>query len=236
MKTTAKIIQALEAHANPEKASILRRFFKTGVGQYGEGDKFIGVVVPDSRTVANEFKDLATTDDVQTLLNNPVHEVRLTALLLIVEQFKKASPEKQKEIFDTYLAQTNRINNWDLVDLSAPQIVGTFLLERSNRKILIRLAKSKLLWERRIAIIATFAFIKNNQFEDTFKIAELLLQDKHDLIHKAVGWMLREVGKRNQKAEETFLTVHAKTMPLTMLRYAIERFDERKRKHYLYVF
>lgn len=236
METTKKIFRVLEAHANPEKASILRRFFKTGAGQYGEGDKFIGVIVPDSRKVANEFKDIATMNDILILLKNPIHEVRLTALHLLVLQFKKASPEKQKEIFDTYLTQTDRINNWDLVDLSAPQIVGTFLLEKNNRKILIRLAKSKLLWERRIAIIATFGFIKNNQFEDTFRIAEILLQDKHDLIHKAVGWMLREVGKRNQKAEENFLDVHAKTMPRTMLRYAIEHFDERKRKHYLYVF
>ncbi|MFH1682998.1 MAG: DNA alkylation repair protein [Candidatus Woesearchaeota archaeon] len=221
----------LQRLANPKQAQLLQGFFKTGKGQYGEGDIFLGIKVPEQRKVAKKYLDLSLKD-LQSLLSSKIHEYRLTALFILVDQYKKADPKKKKVIFDFYLKNTKNINNWDLVDLSAPNIVGEYLLE-NDRKILYKLAKSDLLWERRIAVLATFYFIKNNQFEDSLKIAEILLQDKHDLIHKAVGWMLREIGKRNQAVEERFLKKYYHLMPRTMLRYAIERFEEKKRKAYL---
>lgn len=214
---------------NPEKARNLQRFFKTGKGEYGEGDKFFGIVVPEQRKVAKKYSDL-TLGDLQELLNSKIHEYRLTALFILVAKFKKA--EKKKEIVDFYLKNTKNINNWDLVDLSAPNIMGEYLINR-EKGILYMLAKSKNLWERRIAVLATFAFIKKNNFEDSLKIAKILLNDKQDLIHKAVGWMLREVGKRDLKALESFLEKNCKRMPRVMLRYAIEKFPEEKRKTYL---
>lgn len=170
--------------------------------------------------------------DIQELLNSEVHEKRLIALLILIKKYKKSDSEGKKEIFNFYLKNTKNIKNWDLVDLSCRDIIGNFLLDK-NRDLLCKLAKSKNLWEKRIAIISTSEFIRNNQFEDTLKISEILLDDKHDLIHKAVGWMLREVGKKNLKAEEDFLKKHYKKMPRTMLRYAIERFEEKKRLSYL---
>lgn len=223
--------QRLRSFADPNQAAILSRFFKTGPGQYGEGDKFIGVKVPVTRKVAKEFNGLSFSE-VERLLHSIIHEERLLALVILVGQFEEGDDAIKKQIYDLYLANTAYINNWDLVDLSAPQIVGGYLKTRS-RKPLDRLAKSKSLWERRISILATFYFIREGDFADTIRIARLLLKDKEDLIHKAVGWMLREVGKRNEAVLEEFLSQHCRTMPRTMLRYAVERFSEGKRRKYM---
>jgi 3-methyladenine DNA glycosylase AlkD len=231
---TFKDIQSdVKKASDPVKGQFLQRFFKTKEGQYGHGDVFAGLTVPASRAIAKKHAQLPL-EEVQKLLSSKIHEERLIALLILVDQFKKGSEKVRKEIFEFYLSNTNNINNWDLVDLSAAQIVGEYLYDNNNFGILINLAHSDKLWERRIAIIATYAFIKNGNPQLTFKISELLLTDKHDLIHKAVGWMLREVGKRcSQQIEEAFLKQHYKTMPRTMLRYAIEHFEEKKRKAYL---
>lgn len=228
------LISDMEKLRNPKKAKILARFFKTGKGEYGEGDVFLGIQVPDTRKVAKNYLEL-DDQEIRELLDSKIHEHRLAALLLLVEKYKKSDEKRKKKIVDFYLTNTDRINNWDLVDLSADKILGDYLFDKDDREksILYTLARSKNLWERRIAIISTFAFIKQEKFEETFKVAEILLQDKHDLIHKAVGWMLREIGKRNQEEEEKFLRKHYKRMPRTMLRYAIERFDDKKRKFYL---
>jgi len=219
----------LQKLANPKQAKLLQRFFKTGKGEYGEGDIFLGIKVPEQRKIAKKYSDL-TLKYIQELLSSKIHEHRLVALFILVDKYKQA--KNKKELVDFYLKNTKYINNWDLVDLSAPNIVGDYLLDK-DKSILYKLAKSDNLWEKRIAVLATFAFIKDNQFEDAFKISEILLKDNHDLIHKAVGWMLREIGKRNLEAEERFLNNHYKKMPRTMLRYAIERFPESKRKYYL---
>jgi 3-methyladenine DNA glycosylase AlkD len=217
---------------NKEKAVLLARFFKTGKGQYGEGDIFLGITVPNSRIVAKKYKDFSLAS-IDKLIKSKIHEERLVAVLILVEQYK-IGDEKQKEIiYKFYLAHAKNINNWDLVDLSAPRIVGDYLLAR-EKTILLKLAKSKNLWERRMAIISTFQFIYFGKKEWTFKIAKILLNDKHDLIHKACGWMLREAGKRISEQElEIFLKKNVKNMPRTMLRYAIERLPEKKRKYYL---
>jgi len=224
-----KIKQDLQNLQNPEKAKLLQRFFKTGKGEYGEGDIFLGITVPQQREISKKYTDLSLKD-LQELLNSKIHEYRLVALLILIIKYKKA--ESKKEIFDFYLKNTKNINNWDLVDLSAPNIIGNYLVNK-DKSILYKLAKSNHLWGKRIAILSTFEFIKRNQFEDTLKISEILLKDKYDLIHKAVGWGLREVGKRDQQTEEEFLKKFYKEMPRTMLRYAIEKFDENKRKYYL---
>lgn len=221
----------LRALGTVERAAVSRSFFKTGPGQYGEGDRFLGVTVPDTRRLAREAGDLPLAE-VLTLLRSPIHEERLLALLILVRRYEKGGPRERREIYSLYLAHTARINNWDLVDLSAPNIVGVHLVERS-RRILYRLAKSPDLWERRIAILATLSFIRNRDFADALSIAEILLHDGHDLIHKAVGWMLREVGKGDQAVLEGFLKQHGRQMPRTMLRYAIERFPESLRQAYL---
>ena len=226
-----KLKEDLKKLATPQRAKVSASFFKTGKGQYGEGDIFIGVTVPDTRKIAKNYLQLELPQ-ITILLESPVHEHRLIALLILVERFKKADDKIKTEIYKFYLKHTKYVNNWDLVDLSAHYIVGSYLFEK-DKAMLYKLVKSNNLWERRIAIIATFAFIRKNKFQDTFKIAELLLQDKHDLMHKAVGWMLREVGKKDQRALETFLKQHYKIMPRTMLRYAVERFDEKKRKEYM---
>lgn len=191
----------------------------------------MGIRVPQLRVLAKQCDQL-TTNDIQTLLHSPLHEQRLLALLIMVRRFERGNPRTQKTLYQNYLANTHYINNWDLVDLSAPNILGSYLLDRDKRP-LYRLARSSSLWERRMAVLATFQFIKNGLFDDALAIAELLLQDEHDLIHKAVGWMLRETGKRNLKAEQTFLDRHSPAMPRTMLRYAIEKFPETKRRRYL---
>jgi len=221
----------LKKLSNPKQAEILQGFFKTGKGEYGEGDIFLGVKVPIQRKVADKFQELSLKD-IEKLLKSKIHEHRLTALFVLIEQYERADKKKRARTFNFYLKNTRNINNWDLVDISAPKVVGDYLLNKP-RNILYKLAKSDNLWERRIAIISTFTFIRNNEFRDTLKIAEILLNDKHDLIHKAVGWMLREVGKGDQKIEEEFLKKHYLKMPRVMLRYAIERFEEKKRKFYL---
>lgn len=233
MSNLQQVTNALEKLASQEKAVFLSRFFKTGKGEYGEGDVFLGLTVPQQRQVAQKHKELPF-DDLKKLLASDIHEYRLVALLIMIDKFKHADSKEKKQIVDFYLSSTKKINNWDLVDLSAPNILGNYFLSQSqDRKILYKLAKSKNLWERRIAIVSTFAFIKKGQLADTLKISERLLGDQHDLIHKAAGWMLREVGKRNQPTLEEFLGKYSQTMPRTMLRYAIEKFPQEKRTFYL---
>jgi 3-methyladenine DNA glycosylase AlkD len=225
------IRKKLQPLADEDKAKVLQRFFKTGPGEYGEGDRFLGIKVPELRRVAKELLQVRC-GTVKVLLKSPFHEERLLALLILIGKYSKADESGKKKIYDLYLKYTPWINNWDLVDLSAEHIVGDFLWQKDKRP-LHRLAKSEILWERRIAIVATYHFIKKKAFSETLKISERLLSDKEDLIHKAVGWMLREVGKRDPETEEDFLKAHYKSMPRTMLRYAIERFPEAKRQRYL---
>jgi len=229
--TVSHLLTELKSLQDKEKQKAYMRFFKTGKGEYGEGDTFWGITMPKQRMVAKKYLDLALPD-IQKLLNSDVHECRMTGLLILTYQFNKASDGTRKKIADFYIRNTKRINNWDLVDVTTPRILGKYLLDK-DRKILYTFAQSKNLWERRIAIITTQVFISEKQYEDTLNIAELLLTDKHDLIHKAVGWMLREVGKYDQETEEKFLRKHYKKMPRTMLRYAIEKFPEKMRKAYL---
>lgn len=232
--TSSELSQArkdLRETASAEDAAGCQRFFKTGPGEYGEGDRFLGVRVPQTRKVArryNQLKEKACLD----LLQSEFHEERLLALLILTHQFERGDAENRKRIYTLYLQNTCWINNWDLVDTSAPQIVGGYLIDRS-REPLYDLVASDLLWERRIAIMATFPFIRAEDFADTLRLSRQLLQDHEDLIHKAVGWMLREVGNRDQEAEERFLKTHCREMPRTMLRYAIEKFPKEKRKSYL---
>jgi 3-methyladenine DNA glycosylase AlkD len=216
---------------DPEAAAIVQRYFKTGPGEYGEGDRFRGIKVPVLRTAVKEYSDLELSE-VEQLLHSAFHEDRLVSLLIMVRQFERGDEKLRALIYKLYLRNTGLINNWDLVDLSAPQIVGGYLWER-DRKPLYRLAKSRNLWDRRISILATHFFIRRDDFDDTLAIAQMLLGDRHDLIHKAVGWMLREVGKRSVRTEQEFLDRHAATMPRTMLRYAIEKFPESERHRYM---
>jgi len=229
--TVAAIRKQLRALANRERARVLQGFFKTDPGEYGEGDVFLGIRVPDVRRVAVQHSEIPLTR-VGKLIQSGIHEERLLALLILVRKFSGADDTGRKAIYNFYLSHTALINNWDLVDLSAEKIIGPFLAERSKRP-LYRLARSRSLWERRIAITSTFHYIKHNRFGETMKIAGMLLEDREDLIHKAVGWMLREVGKRDQPVEEAFLKQHYGEMPRTMLRYAIERFPEPLRQRYL---
>lgn len=221
----------LDKMADPVRAGILSRFFKTGRGEYGEGDVFLGITVPAQRDVAKRNLH-ASFDGLKELLSSLMHEHRLTALIILTEKYKMSDNFDKEKIVNFYLENIARVNNWDLVDLSADKILGDYLYDR-DRKILYSMARSKNMWERRISIISTFAFIKRGDFGDTLKIAAILLDDGHDLIHKSVGWMLREIGKRDQEEEEKFLLKHYKQMPRTMLRYAIERFDEKKKKFYM---
>ncbi len=229
-----KIIKRdLRKHSNKIKAETAKKFFKTGKGQYGEGDIFLGVPNPEQRTIAKNATGRISIEDIQKLLDSKIHEERFTALLLLSEKYKNSNENDKKTIFDFYIKNAKKVNNWDLVDLSAPTIIGDFLLQKQNRKILIKLAKSNNLWEKRIAIVSTFTFIKNGQFDDTIKISKILLDDSHDLIHKAVGWMLREVGKRNDCLLKKFLKNNYPNLPRTTLRYAIERFPKDLRKRFL---
>jgi len=225
------IKESLQKLADKNTAEVLQRFFKTGAGEYGEGDVFIGIKVPPLRKLAAEFQD-TPLKSLRRLLKSEIHEERTLALMILVRQFARADENVRERIYDFYVAHTSFINNWDLVDGSAPYIVGPFLWKR-DRSPLYVLAKSTSLWERRIAILSTFYFIRQNDFVDALKISELLLADEHDLIHKAVGWMLREIGKRDRAVEESFLKTRCRTMPRTMLRYAIERFPEPHRRRYL---
>jgi len=219
----------LQEKANPEKAKQLQRFFKTGKGQYGEGDIFLGITVPEQRKTAKKFKEIELKE-IKKLIQTNIHEHRLVGLLILIEKYNKT--DNKKEIVDFYLANTKYVNNWDLVDLTSHKILGDYLIDK-DRSILYELANSDDLWEKRISIISTFAFINKNDFTDSLKIAKILLHDKHDLIHKAVGWMLREIGKKNQNIEEIFLKEYYKVMPRTMLRYAIKKFDKEKRAFYM---
>jgi 3-methyladenine DNA glycosylase AlkD len=233
MSNSANIIRKqLRALAAPETVALLQGFFKTAPGEYGAGDVFLGIKVPPLRALAKQHRD-ADLKTISALLDSRYHEERFFALLLLMQLYQQGTDSEQAAAYKLYLGSTHRINNWDLVDVSAPRIVGRHLQERP-RKILHTLARSESLWEKRIAIISTLNFIRLNDFDDTLHIAGILLQDEHDLMHKAVGWMLREVGKRNLAAEEGFLKQHYREMPRTMLRYAIERFPEAKRKKYLY--
>lgn len=216
----------------PQKAAFFPRFFKTGPGEYGEGDKFIGVTVPVQRSIAKEFYNDVSLKTVIELLHSEWHEERLTALFILNLKFIKSDDHKKSEIVEAYLANTKYVNNWDLVDSSAPYILGVWLGNK-ERTILYTLAKSESLWERRISIISTLMFIRNGHFEDTINLAEQLLFDSHDLMHKAVGWCLREVGKKDYDLLISFLNKYAATMPRTTLRYSIERLPDTERKHYL---
>ena len=219
----------IKAESNKQQAKSLQWFFKTGVGEYGEGDVFAGIKMPVQRIIAKEFKNL-NFDAIRELIDSKIHEERMIGLLILQGKYEQGD-EKEK-VFKFYIRNRKGINNWDLVDISAPKIVGEHLLER-DKKLLYEFARSKNLWERRIAILSTFTFIRAGKFGTTFKISDILLDDNHDLIHKAVGWMLREIGKKNLNAEEKFLKPRYKKMPRTMLRYAIEKFPEVKRKKYL---
>ena len=249
METAGKVAEieaALRACSQPEKQIMLPKFFKTGPGEYGEGDRFLGVVVPDTRQVAKQYKN-EPFPVLAGLLQSPWHECRLCALLVLVERFKKSDETGRKEIFDFYLNHTDRVNNWDLVDLSAPGIVGEYLLDK-ERDILYRLAESPLLWNRRIAVVSTLTFIRNRDFIDILRLSAHFLHTPlhtdahknahtsprmHDLMQKAIGWMLREMGKRDKELLEQFLTEHVSLMPRTMLRYAIEKFPEAERLSWL---
>jgi 3-methyladenine DNA glycosylase AlkD len=216
---------------SPERAKHSLRFFRTGPGEYGEGDKFLGLTVPEMRAIAKQYRDL-DHDEILELLQSEWHEDRVVALLLLLDGYKRGDDTRRGRIHSAYLANTRRINNWDLVDMSAGSIVGGHL-DAAEISLLVKLARSKDLWERRIAIVATFHFIKRGELAPTLRISEMLLGDRHDLIHKAVGWMLREVGKKDRKVLDAFLAKHYREMPRTMLRYAIERHPEPVRKRYL---
>jgi 3-methyladenine DNA glycosylase AlkD len=229
--TVSRIRKHLRKLANPERARVSQRFFKTGPGEYGSGDKFIGNTVPDLRKLSKEYSDLPAKDLLE-FLHSEIHEERVLALLILNEQFQGGTEAERKRIHRLFLKNIRWINNWDLVDCSAPLLVGEYLLDKEST-ILDELASSRNLWERRIAIVSTLTFIKRNRHEETVRIARLLLSDKEDLIHKATGWMLRELGKRNPEVLKLFLDQNALRMPRTMLRYAIERFPEAERQSYL---
>ena len=231
--TSEEAIRELKKIAEPGYAKSLQWFFKTGPGQYGEGDVFLGVRMPKIRVVAKQFRDLSFAE-VEKLSQHRLHEVRMCGLVILSLKYPRANESEREKIYRLYrkLARDGYVNNWDLVDVTCNRIVGAHL-ERRKRKDLYTLARSKNLWEQRIAIVSSGYFIRNNEFEDTLKISDMLLDHPHDLIHKAVGWMLREVGKKDQAAEEAFLREHYRDMPRTMLRYAIEKFPEGKRQAYL---
>ncbi|GAY28681.1 MULTISPECIES: DNA alkylation repair protein [Bacteroidales] len=228
MTNADNIIKELSLLATEEKQRFLPRFFKTGKGQYGEGDIFLGVIVPHTRIIARKYADIDKSD-ILKLLNSEYHEVRLCALLIMVRKCQKGNDNVMREMFNMYLKHTDRINNWDLVDLSAPMIVGNYLVDKSH-DILYRLAESKLLWDNRIAIVSTISFIRRNEFDDTYNLALKMMNHPHDLIHKAIGWMLREAGKRNPRRLYEFVDTYRTEMPRTMLRYAIEKFSKEEKK------
>lgn len=239
-----KIIEDIKKQANPKKAQQLQHFFKTGPGEYAEGDLFLGLTVPQQRVIVRKYQEQIALNDLFGLIKNSHHEVRLVCLLLLVELYQKSQSQKEKkELVDFYLQNTSHINNWDLVDLSADKILGQYLYEKHLKqnkatvqevpKLLIKLAKSNILWERRIAVLSTFPFIRAGQFLPTLELAKILMEDKEDLMHKAVGWLLREVGKRDETVLTNFLDQHILKMPRTTLRYSIEKFSEQKRQNYL---
>jgi 3-methyladenine DNA glycosylase AlkD len=227
-----KIKKELMLVADKKRAKNLAWFFKTGKGEYGEGDKFLGITLPEQREIVKKYFCDATLKDVERLFENPFHEMRVTGAAILVSKYKKADKIQKKEIYDFYLGHTRGINNWDLVDISCHKIVGDWLLDKS-RAPLYRLARSKVLWERRISIISTFAFVDIGDLDDSYKLAEMLLGDEEDLMHKAVGWVLRECGKRDKSRLEKFIKKNGHRMPRTALRYAIEKFPENERKRIL---
>lgn len=231
MNNLKKIQEEIMGLKNKKQQEILQRFFKTGPGEYAEGDIFFGLKVPQIRSIAKNYYHLSQ-GELDILLESKIHEFRFVALVILCEKFKKGSEIEKKEIFNFYIKNAKNINNWDLVDVSSPKIVGEYLLDK-DKKILYKLAKSKNLWERRIAIVSTFSFIRNNNYKDTILISKILLDDKHDLIHKACGWMLREAGKKDEKVLKDYLEKHKSKMPRTMLRYAIEKFPNNIRIRYL---
>lgn len=265
-KLAKSLIRDLNRRKNLKKAKILQVFFKTGPGEYGEGDIFLGIAVPIQRKIVKKYSKL-NLKEIQELLNSKIHEYRFSALIILVEKYKHGNEKDKKQIFDFYIKNSRKINNWDLVDVSAPSIAGDYLsrafpeypaaccgdewvlkksfqrnirscwkmrdISNKNKDVLLKLAKSKNIWQRRIAILSTFRFIRKNNFKETLKISKALLKDKYDLIHKAVGWMLREVGKKNPKIEKIFLKKYSRQMPRVMLRYAIEKFSKAEKKHFL---
>ena len=224
---TKTITNKLQALSDAEKREIFPKFFKAGKGEYGEGDRFLGVTVPNIRAIAKLHKDISI-EEIRELIQSEWHEVRLCALIIMVEKSKKKDEALRKELFNLYLSQTKRINNWDLVDLSCRFIIGEYLLDKS-RDILYQLAQSSLLWDNRIAIVSTYAFIRKGQLEDTYALSDLMMQHPHDLMHKAIGWMLREAGKRDSERLYDYVMSHRADMPRTMLRYAIEKFSPKER-------
>lgn len=224
---TKTITNKLQALSDAEKREIFPKFFKAGKGEYGEGDRFLGVTVPNIRAIAKLHKDISI-EEIRELIQSEWHEVRLCALIIMVEKSKKKDEALRKELFNLYLSQTKRINNWDLIDLSCRFIIGEYLLDKS-RDILYQLAQSSLLWDNRIAIVSTYAFIRKGQLEDTYALSDLMMQHPHDLMHKAIGWMLREAGKRNPERLYDYVMSHRADMPRTMLRYAIEKFSPKER-------
>ena len=230
--TAQQLKEHLFSLADAEKAKILSGFFKTGPGDYGEGDVFIGVSVPMIRSLVKQYKNEILLSDAELLLGDAVHECRLLGLLLMVALFGKADAAGKKEIFESYLSHTQAINNWDLVDLTAYRIVGTYLMDK-ERSLLYSLSESRNLWEQRISIVSTWIYIRKGEFGDTLRLADILLQHKHDLIQKAVGWMLREIGKRDKKVLIDFLEPRYRNMPRTMLRYAIEKFSPEERAYFM---
>ncbi len=232
MEYINQLKEDLKELVDTEKADFLPKFFQAYPGGYGEGDEFIGVSVPDQRKVSKKYYRKLSLTAVEGLLQEPVHEYRLTALFIMIHKFERGSGEEREEIVNLYLKNTSYVNNWDLVDSSAYKILGHYLMDR-EKDILYKLAESEDLWQQRISMITTLHFIRNNEFADSLKLAEILLEHEHDLIHKAVGWMLREVGKRNYQLEYDFLKKHYQKMPRTMLRYAIEKFNEDVRQRFL---
>lgn len=232
---TAKDVQNdLNEHENPADAAFLQRFFKTGPGEYGEGDVLIGLRVPKVREIAKKYRDLSV-GELEKLLDSPIHEHRLCAVIIMAEQMKRAlrrDPELARDLYELYVRRTDRLNNWDIVDVSCRDVVGGYLQDRS-REPLYELARSKVLWERRIAMVSTWQFIRVGDLDDTFKIAELLLDDQEDLMHKAVGWMLREAGKKDEARLKAFLDSYAAVMPRTMLRYSLERLHPEDKAHFM---
>ncbi|MFA7285878.1 MAG: DNA alkylation repair protein [Candidatus Paceibacterota bacterium] len=227
------IVKEVTSLRNKDKGAFLTRFFKTGKGEYGYGDIFYGLTVPTSRKIANKYIDI-DLKDLENLIQNKVHEIRLITLIILNTKYKKAKTEKEREQFvKFYLKNLESVNNWDLVDVSASNILGAYLKDKEDRNILIKLSKSGKLWSERVAIISTFAVIKNNDFDLIFYFGEYFLNHKHDLIHKSLGWMLREAGKRDEKRLKVFLEKNKSKMPRTMLRYAIEKFSEKERKYFL---
>ena len=233
MNWLTKIEKELRKHATAERARVSMRYFKTGKGEYGEGDQFLGVAVPFQRSLAAKYANQVTEADISALLTSPFHEIRLTALFMLNTRFLKSADQTEaKKWVDFYQSHIHCINNWDLVDSSAPIVLGSWLKNR-NRQILYQFARSKNLWKNRIAILSTLAFIRNNELADLLKLAEIFIDHPHDLIHKATGWMLREGWKRNPKVIEAFLTEFASQMPRTMLRYAIEKMSPAKKKYFM---